>query len=127
MAGRKRPRRAVGAAAICEAAAQGHRYLYLSRASWANLVGLMPHFFSRSWMKPDLCHSVAVFDIMSANPFSPCLTARPHGTNRIESSGISYALHSGFCISPTIAVSSYAKATQLPFRSDEHTSELQSL
>ena len=34
-------------------------------------------------------HSVTVFDSMSARPFSPCLTARPQGTKRIESSGIS--------------------------------------
>src|SRR5664279_1033972 len=65
------------------------RYLYLSRDSCANLVGLMPHFVSSPWMKPVLCHSVTVFDNISARPFSPCLTARPHGTKRIESSGIS--------------------------------------
>src|SRR5258708_27603 len=61
----------------------GRRYLYFARASSANLVGLIPHFFSSSWITPDLCHSAAVLLIMSLKPFSPCLTARPHGTNRI--------------------------------------------
>ena len=40
-------------------------------------------------MKPVLCQSMMVFDMKSAKAFSPCFTARPHGANRIESSGIS--------------------------------------
>src|SRR5581483_11902052 len=56
--------------------------LYFACMSCANLVGLMPHFFSSCSMKPLLCQSATVLDTKSANAFSPCLTAMPHGCTR---------------------------------------------
>src|SRR5262249_62377700 len=88
----------------------GHRYVPLSRGHnqfvlvldcscifFRKAEGGIFHFFSSSMSLPLLCQSVTVFAMNCPHgpSRSSSFTARPHGSTRIDSSGISKSAHFG--------------------------------